>query len=161
MLAGALPEGVMKMEHSVESFEPINNGLGVKLTVTVGRGESATTEFFEADMVVGADGINSTLRSIVAPQDQKRYADLMSNHSAACNLTWIFWRPIPTKSVYFRQFDPLSCVSKLKCLHLSILSPQVCAHACILQLNLLYCFVLPFSCLLGLYQSATYFSKGT
>ena len=64
-LIGALPEGMVKLDHRLETIED----LGDRARLTFTNGQTA-----EADLVVGADGIKSTVRAQIFSDQQPVFA---------------------------------------------------------------------------------------
>ena len=75
MLFNSLPEGTVRFSHKVVAY----NRSGDSLLITAeASGEPSSTRDvkFTADLLVAADGSNSTIRRLMYPEDKRRFASL-------------------------------------------------------------------------------------
>lgn len=72
MLFDSLPEGTVRFGHNVVSYQC--SGDKVVITAEASSESEQTQEVsFTADLLVAADGSNSTVRKIMHPADKRRY----------------------------------------------------------------------------------------
>ena len=71
MLYDALPTGIVKQAHSITAFQQHTNRVRVTVEQRADSSLPATFEV-EADLLVAADGANSTVRKLLRPDDRRR-----------------------------------------------------------------------------------------
>ena len=73
MLYQALPEGTVHFAHKMVSFEQSETEVTVTAEKPSPAGGSERVTF-SGDILVGADGSNSSVRKLLYPDDKRRYA---------------------------------------------------------------------------------------
>jgi 2-polyprenyl-6-methoxyphenol hydroxylase-like FAD-dependent oxidoreductase len=76
LLVQSLPASTIHYSHKVVKLQQADGKVVVTAEVcsSDGGGGPARQVTFEGDLLLGADGINSSVRSLLLPDDQKRYA---------------------------------------------------------------------------------------
>ncbi|KAK9863259.1 hypothetical protein WJX84_003540 [Apatococcus fuscideae] len=77
MLYDALPTGIVKQAHSITAFQQHTNRVRVTVEQRADSSLPATFEV-EADLLVAADGANSTVRKLLRPDDRRRYSGMIA-----------------------------------------------------------------------------------
>lgn len=82
MLVQSLPAGTIRYSHKVVSLQQAEGKVAVTAEVASAGGAPGQQVTYEGDLLLGADGINSCVRSLLMPEENKRYAGMVWYHIA-------------------------------------------------------------------------------